>query len=128
MIKYRIDNTEFDTPTEVVEYIIDDDYFTGDEFDEYLDGSYGDRHGEIDICGRRYSAAEALRAIDESAYNEYFWEWKDNELYEQRMEMLPEIEELIPGECQEFNGYEVHCFDTDEEKYDIDAINDLFNV
>ena len=44
-----------------------------DEYDEFLRGCYGD---SINICGIEYDTAEALKKMDQIAYNVGFNDWE----------------------------------------------------
>ena len=106
MSKWIIEEKEFDTASEVAQYIIEN--LDEDVYDEMLDECYE----EIEICGYSYAPSIALYRVDKIAYqcgmNDYYDSLSSDIEYE--------LERMNDGDEEEFYGYTVEYFDEDEDE------------
>jgi hypothetical protein len=104
--KWSIEEKEFDTASEVAQYIIDN--LGEDIYDEMLDECYE----EIEICGYSYTPSIALYRVDKIAYqcsmNDYYDSLSSDIEYE--------LERMNDSDTEEFYGYTVEYFDEDEDE------------
>lgn len=110
---YKIDNgytiTYSENADEVASLICES--LNSDDYDEMLRECYGDKNGDIEICGLHYDVARIFEDIDPIAYRCGFSDYTDN-LWS---DMMYNLERMSHNECEDYYGYDVTYFEEEEE-------------
>ena len=107
---FIIDGERFESEQDAAQFIVDN-YDDTAAYDEMLRDCYGDKDGNIDICGLSYDAAYALERLDPIAYRCGFTDYMDA-IYG---DIEYDMERMDHEDEENIYGFTVKCVDEEDE-------------
>jgi len=99
---------EFD---DLMEKICDIEYYEDtDSFNDWLD----EREGDVEVCGRSYSASDVLRSCDEDAYYDELHSYAENEQEYYWGEIEENLHRMENGTSEWFNNFHIRYIEYEE--------------
>ena len=104
----------FDDLGDLAEYLVSEDDFGHDGYDDFIRETCGD---PMTVFGIHFDPVYILKELDPIAYNCGFWDYIEGEIEDKRYEVERELEWQLsePGDTAEYDVYEIVAIGDEDE-------------
>lgn len=121
-MKYRVEDSVFETMHEAVDYCISDSWH---DDDEYFEEWVNDRESGIEINGTYYNAYEIVCAFEDGNWSDLKEQFCESMNDSDREEALYELRHAEAGESVDCQGYTIYVISDTEDCDSDDCIDNV---